>query len=154
MRLTKERFRRLTINGALAVAAVLTFSSESSATSTSAMGGRAQNPANETCFANSNGRVTHTCAGTRQWCVAVQQSSTGNKSVRVDLFRPNGGSALCFGVSTNTAGSVISQTPSLQPQNTGLDQFITLGTVNVVSNGGAFVCCDLSQNARINTASI
>ena len=131
MRLTKERLRRLTINGALALAAVLLFSSESSATSTSAMSGRAQNPANETCFANSNGRVTHTCAGVRQWCVAVQQSSTGNKSVRVDLFRPNGGSSFCFGISTNTAGGVISQTPTLQPGTSGVDQFITLGTVNV-----------------------
>jgi hypothetical protein len=54
----------------------------------------------------------------------------------------------------NSAGGTVSQTPTLQPAIAGSDQLITLGTVNAPVNGAGFICCDLVQNARLNTAMI
>lgn len=154
MMLTTTNTQRIFIQAVLACATVLVAASLSHAQQFSAMGGRAQNHANEGCFTNSNGRVTNTCSTSRQWCVAVPQFSSGNKSARVDVFRPNGTNIGCFGVSTNSAGGVVSQTPTLQPAVVGADQFITLGTVNVPAFGAGFICCDLALNARINSVNL
>jgi hypothetical protein len=154
MNIINVRARRFLIQASLAFAAVFAVASQSHAQQFSAMGGRAQNHADEGCFTNSNGRVTNACSTSRQWCVAVPQFASGTKTARVDVFRPNGTNISCFGVTTNSAGGVVSTTPSLQPAAVNVDQFIVLGNVSVPGFGAGYVCCNLAQNARINSVNL
>ena len=115
------------------------------------LAGAAQNPADSSCFTNSNGRVTNNCNTTRQWCVGSYISSSGTKTVKVNGRRPNGGTLTCHSKSVNASGSVQSSTGNEALSVVDSDSTFTVGNVSVPSFGSLYVCCDLSTGARINT---
>jgi hypothetical protein len=138
----------------MAATGLLFGGSTTSHAAVNAMAGIAQNPAQSTCFTNSNGRITNTCAGTRRFCAATNVTSTGNKTVQVTALRPNGGVFQCHSVSTTKEGNVQSSTGNVVLNVVGVHTQFTVGTVNVPASGAAYTCCDLSQNATWDTMSI
>jgi hypothetical protein len=119
-----------------------------------AMAGLAQNPADDTCFGNGNGRITNNCAATKQYCVSTNVTSSGNKTVRVTARRPNGGTLQCHSVAVDKFGTAVSATGNVVLGVVDADTQFTVGTVAVPGFGAAYVCCDMSNSARIDTVDV
>lgn len=135
----------------LGVWAAVTTVGDTSNAAISPMAGLAQSPGEDTCFANSNGTITNVCGGVRRYCVAVNVTSSGNKSVAVTALRPNGGTLACHATAVNRFGGAVSGTGNVPLNVVNVDTAFTVGTVNVPAFGAAFACCDLSTSARIDT---
>jgi hypothetical protein len=115
------------------------------------MAGIAQKPNEDTCFSNSYGKITNICSGTRRFCVAPEINSSGWWTVKVTALRPNGGTLSCRAVGVDHYGSPYNGTSHVSLNVVDIDTQFTVGSVYVPSYGAAFVCCDLSTNARIDT---
>lgn len=141
------------IPGLAALAAIGTLGDASYA-ALAPMAGIAQQPSQATCFSNGNGTITNTCAGVRQFCMATHIATSGSRSVRAVGFRPNGGTLQCHAVSVDQFGGAVTGTGNVPLNVVNVDTAWTIGTINVPGFGAAYACCDLSQNARIDTINI
>jgi hypothetical protein len=147
----KKKIVLLNVLGLAALGTVLASGQASHAAAT-AFTGLAQNPSEATCFLNSSGAILNNCTGVRRYCVSDFIGTSGNHSVRVDGFRPNGGSFSCFAASVNEFGFNVTTTATATLAVVDTDAALTVGTVNVPGFGSLFLCCDLSQGAWLDTA--
>ena len=135
-----------------ALGAALTAGDSSEAAMT-AFDGHALNPGDASCFsASTAGIVTNICSGSRRYCVSDYITSSGGHPVRIDGFRPNGGSLSCFSNAVNEFGTIVSFTGIKSLNVVNQSAALALGTVNVPSYGSLMVCCDLSTGASFETA--
>lgn len=135
-----------TLGGALTIG-------DSSQAAMTAFDGHAINASEAGCFFNSTtGSVTNICTGVRRYCVSDYITSSGSHPVRIDGFRPSSGSLSCFASSVNEFGSIVTFTGIKSLNIVDQSAALALGNVSVPSFGSLMVCCDLSQNAIIETA--
>jgi hypothetical protein len=117
-----------------------------------AMGGIPQKPAEATCFPNATGTISNVCTGVRQWCITDAVNS-GSRNVSVTGIRPNGGSLTCQAQAVDAQAHVTGNLGPLPFTTVDVTSTLSMGSLSVPGGGSLYVCCNLSQNASLDSFS-
>jgi hypothetical protein len=158
-----RKYNGIVLTSCLAILIGVLYAADTSQAGVPAFAGNAQRADEALCFDNSQGRVMHVtwppCPPTpsRRWCVGLQNVG-GNGQDGVDFgfcaMHPSGGSVRCHANVVNVAGTVVSGSGvvSLGSGEADNDRFVWMGYHSVLPEfGSAYICCDLSVGARLNT---
>jgi hypothetical protein len=142
---------RSTLGLAAIACATLGVGVTAEASSTSAFAGQPQNPADYTCFDNTNGMVTNVCTSTVEYCVPLLSSQSAH-TVEITLYAPTGSEQLqCMATSVTQYGVVSAWSGWNWAPQTGGDTQLVLSPTNVPSEGGLYACCSMEPGSRIDT---
>jgi hypothetical protein len=151
-----EAYMKLLHYGAIVLAVVIASigiggAPNSDARSFPAFLGQPQSPADYSCFTNSGGAVTNSCSTTRRFCVTLPVDSSTH-TIEVNVRAPDiNHNIACFGQAVTRDIFGAGFTGFRSPGVFGSSQIVTLGTLNVPSAGGLYVCCDIAPSASLQS---